>query len=260
MNRFILLLFLFLLLPLHSKAQHIDKSLFMGYDTAFVLHNRSSGRTISVDTVRAAQRLAPCSTFKIYNTLIGLELGLLKGPDEPWYTWDGVHRNYDAWNRNLTLREAFRVSAVPAYQILARQIGPERMKTYIERIGYGSRDISAGIDVFWLGRPGRETIVISADEQVELLNKLLDGKLPFSEQNVAILRDVMQVAKTEKGVFYGKTGSGTSAAGELGWFVGFVESRGEVYVFACNITGGENPSGAVAREIVERVLRAKGLL
>ena len=232
----------------------------MGYDTAFVLHNRSSGRTISVDTVRAAQRLAPCSTFKIYNTLIGLELGLLKRPDEPWYTWDGVRRNYDAWNRNLTLREAFRVSAVPAYQILARQIGVDSMRSYIEKISYGNEDISAGIDVFWLPDPGRVSIMISADEQVALLNKLLDGKLPFSEQNVAILRDVMQVAKTEKGVFYGKTGSGTSSVGELGWFVGFVESRGEVYVFACNIIGGENPSGKVAREIVERVLRVKGLL
>ena len=197
MNRLFLLFFLFLLLPLHSKAQHIDKSLFMGYDTAFVLHNRSSDRTISVDTVRAAQRLAPCSTFKIYNTLIGLELGLLKGLDDSWYTWDGVHRNYDAWNRNLTLREAFNVSAVPAYQILARQIGVDRMRSYIEKISYGNEDISAGVDVFWLPDPGRVSIVISADEQVALLNKLLDGKLPFSERNVAILRNVMKVAETD---------------------------------------------------------------
>lgn len=260
MNRLILLLFLLLMLPLQSRAQHIDKSFFKGYDAAFVLHNRSSAETVSVDSVRAAQRLAPCSTFKIYNTLIGLELGLIEGPDDPWYTWDGVRRSYDAWNKDLTLREAFSVSAVPAYQVLARQIGQKRMKIYMERIGYGSGDISAGVDVFWLPRPGRESIVISADEQVELLNKLLDGKLPFSEQNVAILRDVMRVVETEKGVFYGKTGSGTSAAGELGRFVGFLESKGDVYVFACNITGGENPSGAVAREIVESVLKAEGLL
>ena len=262
MNRLILLFFLFLLLPLHSKAQHIDKSLFKGYDTAFALHNRSSDKTISADTVRAAKRLAPCSTFKIYNTLIGLELGLIGGADDPWYTWDGFRRSYDAWNKDLSLREAFRVSAVPAYQILARQIGPERMKTYIERIGYGNRDISAGIDVFWLPRSGRESIVISAYEQVKLLNKLLDGKLPFSEQSVAILRDVMKVAETEKGTLYGKTGSGMDAEGNwsLGWFVGFLESEGDVYVFACNITGGENPSGKVAREIVENVLKAEGLL
>ena len=262
MNPLILLLFLLLLLPQQSNAQHIDKSFFKGYDAAFVLCNRSSGETISVDTVRAAQRLAPCSTFKIYNTLIGLELGLIEGPDEPWYTWDGVYRSYDAWNRDLTLREAFSVSAVPAYQVLARQIGQESMKTYIERIGYGSMDISAGVDAFWLLRPGRESIVISADEQVGLLSKLLGGKLPFSERNVETLRDVMQVVKTEKGTLYGKTGSGMDAEGHwnLGWFVGFLESRDDVYVFACNITGGEQPSGKAAREIVERVFKAQGLL
>ena len=262
MNQLILLLFLFLLLPLQSKAQHIDKSLFKRYDTAFVLYSRSSGETTSVDTARAAQRLAPCSTFKIYNTLIGLELGLIEGPDEPWYIWDEVRRSYDAWNRDLTLREAFSVSAVPAYQALARQIGSERMKPYMELIGYGNMDISAGIDVFWLDRPGLETIVISADEQVELLNKLLDGKLPFSKQNVAILRDVMRVAETEKGTLYGKTGSGMDAEGNwsLGWFVGFLENRDDVYVFACNITGGEQPSGKAAREIVEKVFKAQGLL
>ena len=262
MNRFIFLLFLFLLFPLQSKSQEIDRSLFRGYDTAFVLHNSSSGETISVDPVRAAKPLAPCSTFKIYNTLIGLELGLIEGPDEPWYSWDGVHRSYDAWNKDLSLREAFRVSAVPAFQILARQIGSERMKSYMERIGYGSMDISAGIDVFWLYHPERKTVVISADEQVALLNKLLDGKLPFSDRNVETLRDVMLVAKTEKGTLYGKTGSGMDAEGNwvLGWFVGFVESEGNVYVFACNVKGGENPSGREAKAIVEGVLNARGLL
>jgi len=39
---------------------------------------------------------------------------------------------------------------VPAYQILARQIGAERMKQYLEQIDYGTKDTSAGIDVFWL--------------------------------------------------------------------------------------------------------------
>jgi beta-lactamase class D len=262
MNRLILLLFLFFLFPLQSQAQEIDRSLFRGYDTAFVLYNRSSGKTISIDTARAAQRLSPCSTFKIYNTLVGLELGLIGGPDEPWYSWDGVHRSYDAWNKDLTLREAFRVSAVPAFQVLARRIGPERMKPYMKRIGYGSMDISAGIDVFWLYHPGRETIGISADEQVSLLNDLLEGKLPFSDRNVETLRDVMLVAKTEKGTLYGKTGSGMDAEGnwDLGWFVGFVESRGTVYVFACNVIGGENPSGKEAKAIVERVFNTRGLL
>ena len=162
----------------------------------------------------------------------------------------------------MTLREAFRVSAVPAYQILARQIGPERMKEYIDEIGYGTKDISAGIDIFWLNPPNATSIMISADEQVALLNKLLDGELPFSKKNITILRDVMEVIKTEKGTLYGKTGSAMGSDGKwtLGWFVGFVEHSGTVYVFACNITGGDNPYGKVARSIVENVFKSQGII
>ncbi len=247
-------------MPTLCSAQEIDKALLKGYNTALIIHDRSSRAVTSVDPVLSARRLPPCSTFKIYNTLMGFELGLIKDPDAPWYKWDGVHRDIDEWNRDLTLREAFRVSAVPAYQILARQIGAEKMRKYIDQIDYGSKDISSGIDIFWLPRPGETSITISADEQVSLLNKLLDGKLPFSEKTVAVLKDVMKVTATEQGTLYGKTGSGTSAEGALGWYVGFLESNGTTYVFACNITIGEDPSGKTARSIVENVFRSQGFL
>jgi beta-lactamase class D len=261
MKQFLLLLCSFFAVST-AHSQEIDTALFKNYTAAFVMKDLSSGAVINIDPQLSARRLAPCSTFKIYNTLIGLELGLLKDPDAPWYKWDGVKRDIEGWNHDLSLREAFRVSAVPAYQILARQIGEQRMGEYIEKIGYGTRDISAGIDSFWLVRPMATSIMISADEQVELLNKLLDGRLPFSEKNVALLKDIMKITTTEKGTLYGKTGSGPGADGKwvLGWFVGFVESGGAVYVFACNITDGEEPSGLTARGIVQNVLKAQGLL
>lgn len=261
LKRIVLFIFL-LLIPSFSHAQEIDKSLLKNYDTALVIYNRSSGAVINVNPTLSARRISPCSTFKIYNTLIGLELELIKGADDPWYKWDSIHRDIEGWNKDLTLREAFRVSAVPAYQILARQIGAERMKKYIEQINYGTKDISAGIDIFWLHPPDGTPLKISADEQVALLNKLFDGKLPFAAKNIAILKDVMRVDKTERGTLYGKTGSSKSSDGKssLGWFVGFLEHSGTTYVFACNITGGEEPSGKVAREIVEDVFKSQGLL
>ncbi|RDD31525.1 penicillin binding protein transpeptidase domain-containing protein [Prosthecochloris sp. ZM] len=262
MQHLLPILLVFLLASTSAHAGQLDRSLFRGYDTAFVLHNSSTGQTESVDPELSARRLSPCSTFKIYNTLFGLELGLIKGADDPWYTWDGVQRDIEAWNHDLTLRESFRASAVPAYQVLARQIGPDRMKTFIDKIGYGTGDMASGIDTFWLPRPGKTSIMISANEQVSLLNKLLEGKLPFSKEHVAILKDIMLVKETCRGKLYGKTGSGMDEEGHwnLGWFVGFIESGGEVHIFACNITDGDNPSGLIAREIVIEVLNAKGLL
>jgi len=261
MKRFVLIVG-FLLMSAGAFAQEIDRSLLQGYDAALVIYNRATGEMVNINPARGNQRLAPCSTFKIYNTLIGLEIGLIKDADEPWYKWDEVKRDIEGWNQDLTLREAFKVSAVPAYQIMARKIGEARMKEYIEKIGYGTEDISSGIDIFWLPRPDTTSIKISADEQVTLLNKLLDGKLPFSEKNIAILRDVMQVEKTGKGTLYGKTGSGTRPDGKwnLGWFVGFLEHNGTTYVFACNITGGDNPSGKTARTIIESIFKSQNLL
>lgn len=252
----------FLLMSAVAFAQEIDRSLLQGYDAALVIYNRATGEMVNINPARGNQRLAPCSTFKIYNTLIGLELGLIKDADEPWYKWDEVKRDIEGWNQDLTLREAFRVSAVPAYQILAREIGEARMKEYIEKIGYGSQDISSGIDIFWLPRPDTTSIKISADEQVALLNKLLDGQLPFSEKNIAILRDVMQAEKTDKGTLYGKTGSDMGPDGKwnLGWFIGFLEHNGTTYVFACNIIGGDNPSGKTARTIIESIFKSQNLL
>ncbi|MFH0985000.1 MAG: penicillin-binding transpeptidase domain-containing protein [Candidatus Omnitrophota bacterium] len=259
-----LFFFLFFLTASFSNAQTVDldKALFKEYQAAFVLYDRSSGELINLDPELSARRLSPCSTFKIYNTLIGLELGLIPGPDAPWYKWDGIRRSIGGWNQDLTLREAFQVSAVPAYQILARQVGTERMRKYLEQLNYGTRDISAGIDSFWLDRQGHASLTISADEQVAILNKLLDGKLPFSDKNIAILKDVMNAVETEKGTLYGKTGSGMNADGQwaLGWFVGFLEHRGTTYVFACNITGGEDPSGKKARAIVENIFKSQGFL
>ncbi len=239
-----------------------DEMLTGPYETALVILNSSSGEVIDRDPGLSARRLSPCSTFKIYNTLIGLELGVIQDPDAPWYRWDKVTRAIEGWNRDLTLREAFRVSSVPAYQILAREIGAKRMQEFLDAISYGTRDISAGIDIFWLPRPGTVSLVISAYEQVDLLNRLLKGDLPFDPAHVAILRDIMRVRETEKGTLYGKTGSGMdpSGNGSLGWFVGFAESQGVTYPFACNITGGDNVSGKAAREIVEKALFSLGIL
>lgn len=220
-----------------------------------------SGRTTTYRPDIAKIPLPPCSTFKIVNALIGLESGIVSSPDEQFYRWDGVERSIAGWNRDLSFREAFQASCVPAFQNLARKIGPERMQVWIDKIGYGNRDISAGIDVFWLPSKGRNTIMISPYQQAELMRRIVSGDVPFSKASLSVLKQLMFIKKTDSGTLYGKTGSGADDTGAfvLGWFVGYVDSNGKTYAFAC-VAQGKNVMSKNARDIVERVFEQQGLL
>jgi beta-lactamase class D len=249
----------------HAQIAPLPESVvsnaFAGREGTLVLIDSSSGAIRIFRPQVAAEQLPPCSTFKIWNTLIGIEDGIVASPDQAFYQWDGEKRSIPAWNRDLTLLEAFQASCVPAFQNLARQIGADRMQSWIEKIDYGNRDTSAGVDVFWLPAKSRKTILISPAEQAQLMNKLVTGKLPFSKTSLAVLKTLMTVKKTDKGVLFGKTGSGTNDRGTnvLGWFVGFLESGGKTFAFACTAQG-QNIMGKDARAIVETVFEKQGHL
>ena len=230
------------------------KNAFGGVDGALVLLDASGKTILRSGGSRLDERLPPCSTFKIWNAAIGLELGLVSDADAPFWKWDGEKYRLDAWNRDQTLRTAFAVSCVPAFQALARKIGRERMIEYLHRLSYGNEDISSGLDVFWLPAPGRKPLVISPAEQAELIARLVSGKQPFSSHTLAVLKDVMKVKQTERGTLYGKTGTGddNSEDVQIGWFVGYVESDGATYPFAC-VLKAKGITGKDARAVVERI-------
>ena len=237
------------------------KDAFASRDGALVIIDTATGETSRYNGGETAQPLPPCSTFKIWNTAIGLETGLLTSADQAFWKWDGEKRFLDAWNQDLTLKEAFAASCVPAYQQLARQIGVARMDEWLKKIGYGDEDTSAGIDVFWLPAPGRKTIFISPDQQAALIVKLVQGELPFSKQTLTVLEEVMLARTTDRGTLYGKTGTGNIGPGDLylGWFVGYVRSGRKTYAFAATLEAPKI-TGRDAKAIVEKLLEEQKLL
>jgi len=94
------------------------RSVLEGRTAGFVLVASDSVEVLRVDEARCAERLPPCSTFKIWNTMVALQLGLVSTLEEPFYKWDGQKRSIAAWNQDLTLGRAFSVSCVPAFQAL----------------------------------------------------------------------------------------------------------------------------------------------
>src|SRR3981081_1058559 len=116
---------------------------FVGYKTDDYL-------IIASDKDRSGQAYLPASTFKVPNSLIALETGVVEDPDKDVFKWDGVKRDIEAWNRDHTLRSAIAASAVPVYQEIARRIGAERMQKYVDLLDYGNRDIAGGLDPSWV--------------------------------------------------------------------------------------------------------------
>ena len=158
---------------------------FAGFTGTFVMYDPAGDKYIVYNEPQSKKRLSPCSTFKIYNSLIGLETGVLDQEDVyTLFKWNGTQYSFPYWNHDHTLASATRESVVWYFQELAARIGPERMQEYIDKIGYGNKDISGGLTTFWLG----SSLQISALEQVDLLNKLYSGQLPFSAANTAILQ------------------------------------------------------------------------
>ena len=228
-----------------------------GYRGTVVVYDLRRDRYQAVHGERAARRLVPASTFKIVNALTALELNVVAGPGTV-IPWDSVVRDRRELNRDLDLREAFRVSAVPHFQRLAREIGPARMQRTLDRLGYGNRDIGDAIDRFWLEGPLR----ISPLEQVQFLTRLYRGQLPYGARSTAAVRDIMTVEQTPAYTIRAKTGWATLPGEDVGWWVGWVERGADVYVFATSLESA-NPTAAFgpARERVTRqVLAALGVV
>jgi beta-lactamase class D len=84
---------------------------FPGFRSTLVVRDVAAGRTVRHGAPLAGQRTSPCSTFKIPNSIVGLETGVI--PDASFVLpWDGVRRPREEWNRDHDLRSAMRSSVV----------------------------------------------------------------------------------------------------------------------------------------------------
>jgi beta-lactamase class D len=200
----------------------------------------------------------PASTFKIFSSMIGIETGVVKD-ENMILKWDSVQRQIPSWNGDQDLKMAYKNSTVWYYQEVARRVGGKQMKYFLDKAGYGNADTTGGIDRFWLSGGLR----ISTEEQIGFLKKLHDEKLPFSKRTTDIVKKIMIAKDTAGMVLRAKTGWASGDNIDIGWYVGYVESKGNVYYFAnCIQTSNiENPHFGKARtEITYKILEELGVV
>ncbi len=216
----------------------VDLSQYFGtFRGAFEAYDTRTGLTIRHNPALCAQRFSPASTFKIPNSLIGLETGVI--PDQHYVIpWDGVKRTFTSWNRDHDLASAIANSVVPYYQELARRVGKARMQHYLDTLGYGNRTIGEAVDRFWLDG----SLQISPDEQVAFLRRLRDDRVPFSQRSIGIVKEIVKQDSSAGWTLRAKTGyAAEDSLHAVGWYVGWVERADRAVVFALCIPTDRRP-------------------
>lgn len=242
----------------NSLGKYFDENKATG---CFALMDNGTGKFTIYNLSRYRDSsFLPASTFKIVNSLIGLQTGVITN-DSMVIKWDGIKRSFDSWNKDLTMYEAFRVSAVPYYQEVARRIGKDTMQRWLDTLSYGTKKITSAIDTFWLDN----SLKITPDEELGLVKRLYFDQLPFFKTYQETVKQAMLFENNANYKLAYKTGWGfwnEKTKKHLGWIVGWVEENKHPYFFVLNV---ESPDPnfdmpTVRMKMLKDILKQLGFL
>ena len=234
-----------------ENISYVDFSAYFGeYEGSFVLYDSGYDSWSIHDIDHATLRVAPDSTYKIYDALFGLEEGIIT-PEDSFIAWNGESYPFEAWNADQTLQSAMNSSVNWYFQSVDEQLGTADLYHYIREIGYGNENVSGDLSTYWM----ESSLKISPIEQVELLIELHYSGFGFAPENVKTVKDAICLSSSDAGTFYGKTGTGRVDGQDInGWFVGFAETADNTYFFATNIKSDSGAAGSNAAEITMSIL------
>ena len=234
-----------------ENISYVDLSTYFGeYKGSFVLYDLENDAWSIHDMEHATLRVAPNSTYKIYDALFGLEEGVIT-PENSFIAWNGETYPFEAWNADQTLQSAMNSSVNWYFESVDEQLGAANISNYIQEIGYGNENISGDFSTYWM----ESSLKISPIEQVELLTQLQNNNFGFAPENINAVKDSICLSSSDAGTFYGKTGTGRVDGQDVnGWFIGYIETVDNTYFFATNIGADSDATGGNATEITMSIL------
>jgi beta-lactamase class D len=225
----------------------------------FLLLDLSTGVTHVSEAQSCDVPTSPASTFKITNSLIGLETGVTAGADA-LRRFDPDKHGYAQWGReDLTLTQAVRQSVVWYFRELAAEVGHERMQTMLERLDYGNARIGADVTMFWLDG----SLMISGREQLDFLRRMWTGALDVAPEHVRTLEGILtqplrdlearvgdpaqyEAAWSSDVVAQFKTGTNDHEGSSVTWLVGRLRSDQRDLIFVSRVLANE-PLSSISR-------------
>ena len=216
-----------------------------------VIASLSNKENYLFDAQRAKTRFIVASTFKIPHTLIALSEKLIHNEDDI-IKWDAKQREYEEWNKDQTLKSAMQVSCVWCYQRFSYSLSKEKYLEYLKKFDYGNQSITTEKSKFWLGDG---SLKISAFEQIAFLKKFYSSNLPIEKKFIDITKKIIVVEEKSDYTLYAKSGW----SGTIGWYVGYVKTKKDVYFFAMNAEINATQL-ALRKELVMAALNAKKII
>lgn len=200
-----------------------------------MIFDNEAQKWIVSDTTGIFKETLPASTFKIINLLIALETGVIED-ENTILKWNGRTDTVKYGYRpeiyhDMSVKEAFEVSAVWVFLELAEKIGRENYKKYLALCNYGNLDLSGTDEDFWNFGP----LGISPVNQAELIKNLYHEKLLFSKRNMQIVKKVMHSEQGNGYTISAKTGWTREGGINTGWWVGYIETPKGVYFFTTQL-------------------------
>ncbi|CAM2008222.1 class D beta-lactamase [Acanthopleuribacter pedis] len=216
-------------------------TLFDGFDATLVLYEQHSDQTWIHNPAKSNIGTLPCSTFKIPNTLVGLETGVLKDRDTVIKRDAEKFPEQDWWGKSwrtdqAKLALAFKHSIVWYYCTLADTMTNKVIAKHLKDWQYPvPGNLTSGF-YFWIeGNYG-----VSPVDQVAFLRRFYNQELGLREKTTATMKDIMILEEGDGYRFSGKTGLCRMPDDtKVGWMVGYLEHRKGLYFYALRLEGKE---------------------
>jgi beta-lactamase class D len=245
----------------HNCQKHFSNC---GVTGAVAIFSRNNQQWVLSDTAAVKNSYLPASTFKILNLLIALETNTIKDEHEivPWIgKTDTIKYGFrPEIYHDMTVKEAFEVSAGWVFIELAKKIGRNNYKKYLSACKYGNLNLSQTETDFW----NFGSFAISPLNQVEFIRDLYEEKLPFTKRNIKIVKKIMLTEASGDYTISAKTGWTRENNINTGWWVGYLEANNDIYFFATQLLqdrkNKRDDFGSCRKEITKKIFTELGYI
>ncbi len=224
-----------------------------GVRGCLMLHDYYGGRFDVYGLGALQNRVLPAETFHIMLALAGLETGVIT--DTNMVISDSTAGKNLA---GLTMAEAFRSGNTAYFQWVARKIRAGRMQYWLDSTYYGNRTIGSDLTTCWVDN----TLRISPDEQMGLMEKLYQGRLAFQPRTQRLVKGLLIRKISRDDTLYYQQGAGTWKEKKIGWLTGWLMKKDEPHFFVIKTVAPDSISNLYLKDlnILYNVLDAKGLV